>query len=69
MLWDEDEIPDPLRLYPGADRVIGYPITLHVYGEEGSLTLLSAQLLGPNNMPLPAISTPRKTTRSSKTRS
>jgi hypothetical protein len=52
VLWDELEIPDPLRLYPSVSRMIGYPITLHVYGEEGSLTLLDARLFGPSGAPV-----------------
>ncbi|WP_309711550.1 CAP domain-containing protein [Armatimonas sp.] len=52
VLWDEVEIPDPLRLYPGAERITGYPITLHVFGEDGKLSLLSASLTGPNNQPV-----------------
>ena len=47
VLWDEVEIPDPLRLYPGAERITGYPVTLHLFGEEGSLTLLEASLTDP----------------------
>jgi hypothetical protein len=50
--WDEVEIPDPLRLYPGVERITGYPITLHVFGEEGSLTLLDASVTGPGNQPV-----------------
>lgn len=50
--WLDTELPDPLRLYPGASRTVGYPITLHFYGPEGKLELREAALRGPNNQPI-----------------
>ena len=30
--WTNDEYPDPLRIHPGAARIVGYPISLYCYG-------------------------------------
>jgi hypothetical protein len=51
-LWEDTETPDPLRLHPGAERVTGYPITLHLFGEEEKLELIAASLTGPDGQPV-----------------
>ena len=50
--WTDTETPDPLRLYPGAARTTGYPITLHLYGVTDKPELVAAALTGPDNMPV-----------------
>jgi hypothetical protein len=50
--WRDTEIPDPLRLYPGATHLTGYPITLHLYGVTEKPELVEASLVGPNSAPV-----------------
>ena len=47
--WEDTETPDPLRLYPGAERVTGYPITLHSFAEDEHLKLIEINLTGPES--------------------
>lgn len=52
--WKDDEYPDPLRIHPGAAKVVGYPITLFYYGPSGSAaTLTSAALTASDGTDVP----------------
>ncbi|MFZ5815573.1 MAG: S-layer homology domain-containing protein [Bacillota bacterium] len=47
-LWDGLESPDPLDLYPGATKPVGYPITLTFGGQPRGLRLMAYSLTGPD---------------------
>lgn len=45
--WDGAEVPDPFRLYPGAARPVGYPISATFGGQVAALLLRTGTLTGP----------------------
>ncbi len=47
-LWEGLESPDPLALYPGVQRPVGYPITLTFGSRPVSLRLLDWRMTGPD---------------------
>ncbi|MBB6053638.1 CAP domain-containing protein [Armatimonas rosea] len=57
--WHDSESPDPLRAYPEAPRVVGYPVTLHLYGITEKPDLREATLTGPDGQLVPCyVNTP-----------
>lgn len=50
--WHDTEEPDPLRLYPGAERITGYPISFHYFGPTSEIVVQEAILTKPDGTPV-----------------